>query len=166
MSYIYHQMGLRDLFKKKDTKETTPEKTPKQLREQSLLDFALEHGKDKFTVQRPPAFKLMPDFLKSIMGDKLAREAWRYMANPKMFTTADVKHDGDWYSNYISQVPAEYVGGKEGETRYYGGSGSHPLRNQARDYSKKVGDWSSYWTVGDSIPAAKAMELERLWKNK
>ena len=168
--YIIQQMALRDIFKKKDTKETTPEKTPEQLRKQGLINFAMENMHiNRRRGTRPPGFSLMPEFLQELAGKDGGMRGWeafQNVARGREFARTDFQHDGDWYANNISHIPAEYVGGKEGEMRYYGGAMSHPLRNQTRTLAQHRALTRPYYSVEDSIPAAEAHRLAEEWENR
>ena len=71
-----------------------------------------------------------------------------------------------FYSAQINKVPAEYVGGNEGEYRYYGGGFSHPMSNQARTMANQKANVAPFTHVGDSIPASEAMYYKSLWENE
>ena len=143
-------MGLFDRFKKE---KVPPEPTPEEVKHQSLLDFAMDYMYRGYSGNRPPGYA----------DEDGGWEDFEETARPIRFAGGDFSNDGDYFSNYISQVPAEHVGGEEGETRYYGGAYQHPFRMQARIGSQQNAQRRPYYSVEDSIPAAEAHRLRDEW---
>ena len=80
--------------------------------------------------------------------------------------TGEKHFPNNFYSAQINRVPAQYVGGNEGEYRYYGGAYSHPMSNQARTAANQKANTAPFTHVGDSIPTSEAMYLRNLWENE
>ena len=169
MLYINQEMGLFNWKKKQATPEPEPQPTPEQVRKQGLLDFAKDYTHRWHSGNRPPTFSIMPQWIQDMAeedGGMVGWRNWRDVARPLNFTTTDFMHDGDWYANTIASVPAEHVGGKKGETRYYGGAYNFPLRGQTRDMAQAAAITPPYHSVEDSIPAAEAKRLKEEWMNR
>ena len=88
-----------------------------------------------------------------------------YSSGPSMrWANIEKKIGDDWHYGQLNEVPAEFVGGKEGEFRYYGSGANYDVRDVAKTFHKHRLRQKPYTSVSDSIPTLEAMLLKKLWE--
>ena len=111
---------------------------------ESLLDFILQNN---------------------ALGDYMNDPNPIYSSGPSMrWANIDEKVGDNWLYGQINQVPAEFVGGKEGEFRYYGSGANYPFRDDAKQFTQGRLRRKPYTSVSDSIPTLEALLLKQLWE--
>tara|TARA_R100000963_G_C4610129_1_gene80841 strand:- start:98 stop:538 length:441 start_codon:yes stop_codon:yes gene_type:complete len=145
-------MGLFDKFKK----EKAPSESRYSPRQKSLLDFVLQN--DSYGRYMDDPNLMYPGgrgITEEQYGDSLEGENWARM---------EEQIGGDWYSGRINRVPADLVGGKEGEFRYYGSGGKHPYRDIAGQLVPHRARNKPFSSVSDSLTTSDALRLKALWE--